>query len=200
MFGALKPEFWWYVSRASGIVAWILLSLAVLWGILVASRMFPVRSAPKWLLDTHRFLGALALCFTVVHLAALWADSYLQFGVRELFVPLASLYEPGAVAWGVVALYLLTAVELTSLVMRHLPRRIWRAVHLTSFAVFVLSTVHVLFAGTDVGNVVLLVTMSMLIGVTVFAVTFRVLVARRGRERPAAAVAARVGGARTRAA
>ena len=65
MLAALKPEFWWFVARASGLVAWVLLSLAVLWGLLVASRMIPLRTAPKWLLDTHRFLGALTVVFTV---------------------------------------------------------------------------------------------------------------------------------------
>ena len=39
MLAALKPQFWWYLARASGIVAWVLLALAVVWGLLVASRM-----------------------------------------------------------------------------------------------------------------------------------------------------------------
>jgi sulfoxide reductase heme-binding subunit YedZ len=183
MFAALKPEFWWYVSRASGIVAWVLLALAVVWGVLVASKMIPLKSAPKWLLDTHRFLGALALCFTGVHLLALWADSYLQFGPRELFVPLASIYEPGAVAWGVVALYLLVAVELSSLAMRRLPRRLWRTIHQSSFFLFVFATVHGIFAGTDAGNLAVITALSMLTGVVIFAVVFRVLVARRAADR-----------------
>lgn len=190
MLAALKPEFWWYMARASGIVAWVLLALAVVWGVLVASKMIPLRSAPKWLLDTHRFLGALALCFTIVHLVALWADSFLPFGPKELFLPLASIYEPGAVAWGVAALYLLVAIELSSLVMRRLPRRLWRTVHQSSFVLFVFATVHGIFAGTDAGNVIVLTTLSMVTGVVLFAMGFRVLVARRAADRRPARVAA----------
>jgi peptidoglycan/LPS O-acetylase OafA/YrhL len=62
---------------------------------------------------------------------------------------LASTWRPGAVAWGVAALYLLIAVETTSLARRMLPRRIWRATHFLSFPLFVISTVHLLQSGTD---------------------------------------------------
>ena len=190
MLGALKPQFWWYLARSSGIVAWVLCTLAVLWGLLVASRMIPVRSAPKWLLDMHRFLGALALASTAVHLLALVADSYLRFAWAELFVPFASTYEPGAVAWGVVALYLLVAVEATSLVMRFLPRRWWRVVHLSSFVAFAMVTVHAFLAGADARNVYLVTVASMFLGVLVFTSVVRVLAAVRGTRREPRGLAA----------
>ena len=182
MLAALNPQFWWYLARSSGIVAWMLLALPVLWGLMVASRMIPLKTAPKWLLDMHRFLGGLAVSFTLVHIAALVADSYLYFGWREVLVPFASAYEPGAVAWGVVGVYLLLAVELTSLAMRRLPRRWWRAVHMSSYAVFVLTTVHGLFAGTDARNVFFVMTVSMLIGVNLFALVYRIATTRRFRK------------------
>ncbi len=185
MLAALRPEFWWYVARSSGIVAWVLLALAVVWGLLVASRTVPLHTAPRWLLDTHRFLGALAVTFTGVHLFALWIDDYLPFGPRQLLVPFASRYEPGAVAWGVVSLYLLVAIELTSLAMRRLPRRFWRTVHLSSFALFGFATVHGALAGSDATNLVFVMTMSMLVGVTLFAIGYRVVARRAGPARAA---------------
>ncbi len=184
MFAAMKPQFWWYLARASGMVAWVLLASSMIWGLMVASRMVPLKTAPKWFLDMHRFLGGLAVSFMLVHVAALVADSYLHFGWREILVPYAAAYEPGAVAWGVVAAYLLVAIELTSLAMRRLPRRLWRAVHLLSYAVFAMTTVHGLFAGADARNLVFLMAMSMLIGVSLFALAFRVIVARRSRRHP----------------
>ena len=177
----MKPQFWWYLARSSGIVTWVLLALSVLWGLMLSSRMIPLKTAPKWLLDMHRFLGGLAVSFALVHLAALAADSYLYFGWREVLLPFASKYEPGAVAWGVVAFYLLVAVELSSLAMRRLPRRLWRAVHQSSFAVFVLSTVHGFLAGADARNLIFLMTMSMLIGLTLFALVFRIVTTRMWR-------------------
>jgi len=69
---------WWYLARATGITAWVLLALSVVWGLLLSTSVLKSWSTPKWLLDVHRFLGGLALVFTVLHLAGLVADSYVQ--------------------------------------------------------------------------------------------------------------------------
>jgi predicted ferric reductase len=147
----MTTHIWWYTARGAGIVAWMLATGAVVLGLLLSGR-FGRRPKPAWLLDLHRFLGGLVVVFLGVHLAALVADSTVQFGLADLMVPLASPWRPVAVAWGVVAAWLMVAVELTSLAQRRLPRRFWHAVHLTSFVVFGASTVHALTAGTDASN------------------------------------------------
>ncbi len=151
----MSPHLWWYVARGAGLVSWVLLTLAVVWGLLLSGRFARRRPRPAWVLDLHRFLGGLALVFVGVHLVGLVADSYVGFGPTDILVPMASAWKPGPVAWGVVGLYLLLAIEITSLLMRRIPRRVWHAVHLTSFGLFVVSTVHLLTAGTDTGNPVL---------------------------------------------
>ena len=150
----MNPHIWWYVARASGIVAWALLALSVLWGLLVSTRVLQGRPSPAWLLDSHRFLGGLAVLFTATHIGALVADSYVHFGAAEILVPFASAWKPRPVAFGVVALWVLLAVEVTSLLMRRLPRRVWRAVHYSSLALFALAGVHAMTAGTDARNAV----------------------------------------------
>ncbi|HEX7097143.1 MAG TPA: ferric reductase-like transmembrane domain-containing protein [Acidimicrobiales bacterium] len=197
MTASLRPELWWYVARASGLVAWFLLAASVLWGVVHASRMIPARGAPRWMLDMHRFLGGLSVIFTAVHLAALVVDSYLTFGLIELLVPFASRWRPGAVAWGVVALYLLVAVELTSLVMRRLPRRWWRAVHSSAFLLFWFATIHAATAGTDARNRLVVLGVGVVIVMLVFAITYRLLVLASPVPRPVRAVGRR-DGARTR--
>ena len=139
----------WYVARASGLVAWGLLAAAVVWGLLMTSKVLRGRVKNAWLLDLHRWLGGLALAFTGVHVLAIMSDTYVHFGLTSVLVPLASHWHPLAVAWGVVSLYLLAAVELTSLARRRLAHRLWRRVHMLSFPLFVSSTVHGLTAGTD---------------------------------------------------
>ena len=139
----------WYVARASGLVAWGLLAATVVWGLLMTSKVLRGRVKNAWLLDLHRWLGGLALAFTGVHVLAIMSDTYVHFGLASVLVPLASNWHPLAVAWGVVSLYLLAAVELTSLARRHLAHRLWRRVHVLSFPLFVSSTVHGLTAGTD---------------------------------------------------
>ena len=147
----MGSHLWWYTARASGIVAWALVTASVLWGLALACRLVR-RPKPAWMLDLHRFLGGASVVFVAVHLVALSLDQYVGFGFSELFVPMASVWKPGAVAWGIVALYLLVAVEVTSLLMRRLPRKLWRAVHLTSFVVFLGATVHAVQAGSDAGD------------------------------------------------
>ena len=145
----MSPQFWWFLTRASGIVAWLMLTLSVIWGILLSTKAFPEQRRPQWLLALHRWLAGLTLSFLAIHLAALVADSYVSFDLADIAVPYASDWRPGAVALGVLAMWLLVAVELTSLAMKRLPRTFWRAVHLSSYMAFWLTSLHAAFAGTD---------------------------------------------------
>lgn len=196
MIAALDPRFWWWVARSTGIVSWATAAAAVAWGLTVSGRLVRRRKLPAWLLDLHRYLGALTIAFVAVHLAALVADSSTVFGVRELLVPLASAWRPGAVAWGIVALYGLIVVQGTSWAMRALPRRLWQGIHLASYAVFVTATVHGALSGADRGNP--LVQALGVAGVTVVLTLsiLRLLAGRdadaaRGAERAARIAAAR---------
>jgi predicted ferric reductase len=100
-------------------------------------------------LDLHRFVGGAAVVFTGIHIASLMLDSYIEFGVREILVPFTSSYRPAAVAWGIVAFYVLLAVEITSLLRKRLSKRVWRATHYLSFPLFIVGTAHGVTAGTD---------------------------------------------------
>jgi DMSO/TMAO reductase YedYZ heme-binding membrane subunit len=160
-------------------LAWCLMSAAVIWGLLLSTRLMHRRPSPKWLLDLHRFLGGLAVTFTVIHVAGLVGDNYLHFGRADVLVPFASQWRPSAVALGVVSLWLLAAVEVTSLLMRYLPRRRWHQVHLASYAVFWLATLHALRAGTDTRNGIYTFTTYVVIVVVVFLSVFRALQPRK---------------------
>lgn len=142
-------QLWWYTARAGGIVSWALLSASVLWGLALSTKVFGKRPRPNWLLDMHQWLGALTMIFLGVHVVALMFDGYVDFGLTDVLVPFASDWDPSAVAWGIVAFYLLLAVELTALGRRWMPKKVWRSVHYLSFPVFVLATVHGVAAGTD---------------------------------------------------
>jgi predicted ferric reductase len=178
----VNQHLWWYTARASGFVAWALVTAAVVWGVALSSRITS-KPKPAWVLDLHRFLGGASVAFVAVHLASLALDSYVGFGLRDLFVPMASKWQPGPVAWGVVAVYLLVAVEITSLLMRRLPRKLWRRVHFTSYALFVLTVVHALAAGTDAGEPVVQWFALGSIALVGFVTTYRILAGRRATAR-----------------
>jgi hypothetical protein len=151
----MATELWWYVARSGGILAWVMLSAGVIWGLLLSTRVLGRRPRPAWLLDLHRFLGACAVVFTAIHVIAIVADSYVHFGLADVLVPFASSWHPVAVAWGIVSLYLLAAVEITSLLRRHLSRHAWHLVHLASLPLFLTATFHGLSSGTDASGPVL---------------------------------------------
>jgi hypothetical protein len=151
----MSNQLYWFIARASGIVSWALLTTSVIWGLLLSTKVMGKRPRPNWLLDLHRFLGGTAAIFVGVHVAALVADSFVHIGPSEILVPLASAYRPTAVAWGVVSLYLLVAIELTSLARKHLPKQVWHGIHLASFPLFAMATIHALTAGTDSANMLL---------------------------------------------
>ncbi|MFN0029243.1 MAG: ferric reductase-like transmembrane domain-containing protein [Acidimicrobiales bacterium] len=154
ILAATDPKLAWYIARSSGLVAWVVVTASILWGLTLSTRLIRRRGVPAWLLDLHRFLGGLSVVFSAVHLLALVADNYVHFGLRELFVPYATNWRPGSVAWGIVALYVLVAVEVTSLMMKRMPRKVWRAIHASSFFLFIAATAHGLTSGADRTNLV----------------------------------------------
>jgi predicted ferric reductase len=175
----VNPHLAWYVARAAGIVAWALLSAAVIWGLLLSTRLLRGRPTPRWLLDLHRFLGGLAVTFTAVHIGGVVGDSYLHFGAADLLVPFASSWRPGAVALGVVGLWLLLAVELTSLLMRRLPRRLWHSIHMSSYLLFWTATLHGLLAGTDSRHVLYVLATNSVVALVLFLTLVRSLASPR---------------------
>ena len=178
----MRSEVWWYVARSSGLVAWALLTASTCLGLAQSSRLLRGVAKAPWILDLHRHLATLTVFFTALHLGGLWADSFVTFGPLELLVPMASTWRPGAVAWGIVALYLPAAVQLTSLAMGRMSRRVWHAVHLCSLALFVMATVHAVQAGTDLANTIVTWTALSATALLTFAVLYRLL-ARSGRRR-----------------
>jgi hypothetical protein len=145
-------QLFWFTARAGGIVAWSLLAASVIWGLWLSGRVRPLGARPAWILDLHRFLGGLATIFVGVHVGAILLDSFTTIGPTDVLVPFASSWHPVAVAWGVVAMYVLLAVELTSLARRRLPPRLWRLTHVAALPLCVLATIHFVAAGTDASN------------------------------------------------
>jgi methionine sulfoxide reductase heme-binding subunit len=174
----MQSHTWWYTARAGGIVAWALLSITVIGGLQLSTRLAR-RPTPAWVLDVHRFVAGLAVALVGVHLLGLALDPFVKFGVAQLFVPFLSSYRSGDVALGIVALYLLVAIELTSLAMRRLSRQLWHAVHLSSYPLFALVTVHGLTAGTDRRNAIFQWACLLAASLVLFMTLVRIIAPRR---------------------
>jgi methionine sulfoxide reductase heme-binding subunit len=141
----------WYIARAGGMVAFALLTASVLLGILLAGR----KTFPRWprfaVEDVHRFAGMLAWTFIGVHVAGLLVDTYIGFSLREVLIPFASSYRPAATAAGIVGAELLAAIGITNQLKDRIPYSFWRRTHYVNFAVWALSLVHGVTAGSETG-------------------------------------------------
>jgi DMSO/TMAO reductase YedYZ heme-binding membrane subunit len=152
-----------------------MLTASVLWGIVLATDLFPRWRRVPWLLDLHRWLGGLTLFFLAGHLGALLADRHAHFRVVDVVVPFASTWRPTAVALGIAAAWLLIAVEGTALAMKRLSKRFWRDVHIASYWVFWAACIHAALSGTDTSKTLYTVTSLVAVALVVFAVSYRVL-------------------------
>ena len=167
----MNTQLWWYVARSGGLVAWALVSASVLWGLVLSTKSMRSTVRPNWVLDLHRFLGGLSVVFTAVHVLGILADKYVHFGLTEVLVPFTGTWHPDAVAGGIVAAYLLVAVEVTSLLRNKMSKRAWRLTHFASFPLFIAATLHLATAGTDRHSLLLrLAVAAVVVAVTAFTV------------------------------
>lgn len=174
-------QVFWFATRGAGIMTWATAMVSIVLGLLLASKVLGRKPGFPWLLDLHRFVSGLSVVFLGIHMATLWADSYVHFGWAELLIPFMSETQNGAVAWGVIAAWILAAVQASSLLKRFLPKRIWHGMHLGAYVVAVFGTIHGWQAGSDVNNrfVLLVVAASWALIITLTLVRVRALLAPR---------------------
>lgn len=137
----------WYASRAAGLLALVLLSATVLLGITGAMRV----SAPRWprfvLAHLHRNLALLTVAFLTTHITTAVIDPYVNISWIDVVVPFTSSYQPFWLGLGAVALELLLALIVTSLLRTRIGLHTWRAVHWASYACWPVAVIHGLGIG-----------------------------------------------------
>jgi len=139
----------WYAIRASGLVAYLLLTAVVAVGLALAGKE-RLRRWPRFALaDVHRFGSLLVGLFVSLHVLTLTLDAYLPFTVGQLVVPFASSYRPLWTGLGVAGAELLLALALTNRFRQRLSYRFWRRAHYLTFVVWAAATAHGIGAGTD---------------------------------------------------
>jgi predicted ferric reductase len=139
----------WYITRATGVVALVLLTLATSLGLANAARLHSPR-IPRFVVNTvHRSASLLAVVFVAIHVATTLIDGYVPMSILSAVVPLASSYKGPWLALGVVSLDLMLAVTVTSLLRRRIGNKVWRAVHWLAYVSWPDALVHSLGTGTD---------------------------------------------------
>lgn len=142
----------WYFSRATGIVAYIFLWLVIFFGLSFRNPLLKKFVAPIYKLDMHIYLSFLTLAFVFAHGLVLMFDTFIHLSLVDIFVPFAvdpGLIDSQAIAWGIIGLYILIVLIITSLLRTKLPQKLWRYLHFLHVALFALIVMHVLAIGTD---------------------------------------------------
>ena len=139
----------WYAARASGVAAYVVLTVTVALGMAMGGKAQSKRWPKFATADVHRFGGLLVGSLIGVHVGAIALDSFLPFSLRQLVVPLASTYRPLWTGLGIGAAELLLALAITNRYQKRLPYRVWRRAHYLNFAVWAAASLHGMFAGTD---------------------------------------------------
>jgi methionine sulfoxide reductase heme-binding subunit len=143
------PSAYWYLTRASGAVALILLTVSVVLGIAVTGRL-RARGVPRFMIDgLHRTVSLLAVAFLIVHIITAVLDSFASISLTDAVIPFAGSYRPLWLGLGALAFDLLLAVAITSLVRVRLGQAAWRGVHWPAYACWPLAVLHGFGTGSD---------------------------------------------------
>jgi methionine sulfoxide reductase heme-binding subunit len=139
----------WYASRATGVVALLLLTAAALLGLLVSRQGRLPRLPGFGATSLHRSLSLLAVAFVAVHVATAIADPFVTIGIAASVIPFVSPYEPFWLGLGAVSLDIMLALIVTSLLRARIGRRTWRAVHWLAYLSWPAAFAHSIGSSTD---------------------------------------------------
>lgn len=144
------PSAYWYLTRASGTVALILLTASVVVGVAAIARL-RAPAVPRFVVDgIHRTVSLLAVAFLGVHIVTAVLDSFASISLLDAVFPFVGSYRPLWLGLGAVAFDLLLAVALTSVVRDRMDHATWRGIHWLAYAAWPVAVLHGLGTGSDV--------------------------------------------------
>lgn len=185
-YSLLAPEAkaYWYLSRSSAVVAYLLLWLAMALGVMITNKMARIWPGGPTAFELHQHASLLGLALALFHALILLGDQYINYTLWQVLLPFASQnYEPFWVGWGQVAFYLLAIVALSFYVRRQITRRVWRLIHYLSFVLYLLALGHSLMSGSDSGVWWIQGMYWLTGGVLLFLVVYRVLFSLTNQKR-----------------
>ncbi len=145
-----KPKAFWYLSRSSGIVAFLLLWVSMLAGLGMSTRLARAWPGARRAFDYHQHLSLVGLALSAVHALLLLGDRFVSFSLLDVALPFAP--RSLAVGLGQLALYAFAVIAASFWLKKDIGQRAWKLIHRASFVVFALVLTHGLAAGSDSSN------------------------------------------------
>ena len=142
----------WYATRASGIVALVLLTVTMVLGLTTTARP----RAHNWPgfahQELHRRISMLSMVFLAIHILTSILDTYVHIGWASIVVPFTSSYSRFWVGMGTVAVDLMAAVFVSSLLRSRMKAGTWRGIHWLAYGCWPIALAHTFGVGTDAGE------------------------------------------------
>jgi methionine sulfoxide reductase heme-binding subunit len=165
----------WYLSRATGLVAFVLLSLVIVLGVTVAKRG-RVPGMPRSAgVGLHRNASLFALALLTIHILTAVIDPYVAIGWLAVLVPFTSSYEPLWIGFGALAIDLVLALVVTSMLRMRIGLKLWRTMHWLAYAAWPVAAIHGIGAAADLQSGILLEVVVVTIALVIAAVVWRAL-------------------------
>jgi predicted ferric reductase len=149
MLGINTVQIWWFVTRAAGLIAYLLLWFSTVWGLAVPSKLMTPLLEQTYTFDFHQFISLLSVAFTIVHVIVLMVDQYQPFTIWQVLIPFLAPYRPFWVGVGVISFYTILLVTITFYLRSRIGMSAFRSIHELSLVGYIGATLHGLFAGTD---------------------------------------------------
>ncbi len=181
----------WILLRAAGIGAYVALWLSVAWGLVATTGVVKRRISKASANTFHALVATVGIVLLALHIVLLVLHDYLPFSVTDVLVPMHATFRPVAITAGVVAMYGIVIVAVSSWIRTSINTRLWRAIHFLAIPAFILAFLHGVFAGTDTGRPWMIALYGTTGVITFFLVVVRGLTADYRPQRPAPATPAR---------
>ena len=175
-----NPQVYWFLSRSSAIIAYILLWFSMALGVMITNKMARVWPGGPLAYDLHQYASLLGLAYALFHGLILIGDKYINFNLAQVLIPFASAnYTPFWVGLGQIGFYLWGVVALSFYVRQNIGRRSWRLIHFTGFLVYLVALLHGITSGTDTGTLWMSLWYWFSGGSLLFMTIYRILVSLR---------------------
>ncbi|HNF93445.1 MAG TPA: ferric reductase-like transmembrane domain-containing protein [Anaerolineales bacterium] len=148
-FALDSVHIWWYVTRAAGLMGYLLFWLSTVWGFAISSKIFDSFLERMFTFDFHEHLSLLSLGFLVLHVAVLLIEKVEPLSLTEVLVPFVSTYRPFWTGIGIITFYLTVLVTITFYIRKWISMKTFRVIHYLSVAAYFGALLHSVYAGTD---------------------------------------------------
>jgi predicted ferric reductase len=146
----VQPKVFWYLSRGSALVAFMILWLSMALGLIITNKMARLWPGGPVAFDLHEYTSILGLFLALFHALILVGDAYINYSILQVLIPFASVnYHQFWVGIGQIGFYIWLLVVLSFYVRSRIGTRSWRLIHYASYLLMIMAMLHGITSGTD---------------------------------------------------